>query len=792
MGTMSVRAPWPALDWRWHWAVLLAGLAMAATALAQPLPQAPEVGSLDPLVLTLVLNATNVADAQLVHRETGTGSPRIWLPESLARGWRMNTQGRAQRVIEGTLHAAFCGPRDQCLYDEAGALLTLDLMTEDLLPLRVSAGAAPQVAAASPSGVGAYLNYDVSAWHMGRPGLAALVEGRAYSDWGHGALRLAGVASAGRGRRTLAQAMWQIDQPALRRSWQFGSIAIPDTALAAGLPVHGVRLGTNTQLQPLQNDTLRPQIEGLATRSLRADVFVDGQYRQTAQVPYGPFSIEVQPQYSGRGEIDLVSTDVRGVQSRVSLPYYQAPQMLQPGTTAWSVDLGRLAPAVLGLSDATPVVASAAWRQGLSATVTAQAQMLAAPQTLRVGLSADHVHARLGLSALSAVWQRTPARPQGRLWLGVGHELMTRQWFAGLRTERVGGRCLDADSADPVSERLARPCHRTALSLGGALGPRWSGSAGLDRQRDASNRHTSLASLNLRLQVGARSQFGVGWSRLSLDRRSIGALSLSWSQPLGQGHVGQASVLRQQDGQWATQWSAESMPAPEASGTVTDKVDRWRVYGATGQRDTLGAGWSGRASRADWRADAWADNRGGGLLASVSGAVGVVADRVFAARRIHDAFVLVDVGLPNLPVLLDNREVARTNEAGWAIVTEARAHQPNNVGVDTAGLPIRYSMPLDQQTVVPASAAGVLAQFDVSDGGLAVPVRDAQGRRLPAGAVVRVSTQRLPTAVTSRSEVFLERSDRAAQVDIEWAGQRCSFRYSPEIEPEGGHRCAAP
>jgi outer membrane usher protein len=159
------------------------------------------------------------------------------------------------------------------------------------------------------------------------------------------------------------------------------------------------------------------------------------------------------------------------------------------------------------------------------------------------------------------------------------------------------------------------------------------------------------------------------------------------------------------------------------------------------------------------------------------------------SRRINDAFILVDAGLPDLPVLLDNREVARTNADGWAIVTEGRAYQANSVGVDTSALPIEYAMPRDQLNVVPTSSAGVLARFDISDGGIAIPVRDASGRAIPPGAMVRISTQSLTTAITSRSEVFFERSDRAADVTIEWSGTTCRFNYQPQAEPAGGYRC---
>ena len=68
------------------------------------------------------------------------------------------------------------------------------------------------------------------------------------------------------------------------------------------MPLTGLRIGSNGSLQPSVSKMLRPRMEGLAERSLRADVFVDGLFRQTAQVPYGPYSIELQPQFPGRGD----------------------------------------------------------------------------------------------------------------------------------------------------------------------------------------------------------------------------------------------------------------------------------------------------------------------------------------------------------------------------------------------------------------------------------------------------------------------------------------------------------
>jgi len=194
----------------------------------------------------------------------------------------------------------------------------------------------------------------------------------------------------------------------------------------------------------------------------------------------------------------------------------------------------------------------------------------------------------------------------------------------------------------------------------------------------------------------------------------------------------------------------------------------------------------------DWRAEGTLDAHGGSSASvGVNGAIGYAQGRAFASRRIDDAFVVVEVGVPDLPVLLDNREVARTNGAGWAVVTEARALQANRIGVDIAALPLQYSMPRDSLSVVPALGAGAALVFELSDGGATLAVRDAQGRAPPPGARVRVSTQRTGTAVTSHGEVFLERSDRRARVEIDAPAGRCSFDYDPAT-PAESYRCDPP
>jgi outer membrane usher protein len=753
-------------------------------ALAQYTEPAP--ASVEPIVVSVVLNGTLLTESQLLYRELGPANTRIWIPESEASSWRMGLAGRDTRTFETITHVGFCGSQDRCFYDEASTVLTITLENSKLLPLRIMPALAETGEATEVTSTGGYLNYDVDTWLTSYPGASALLEGRIYSPHGHGSIRTAGVVIGGYGSRTLTQAVWQVDRPRSGYSIQAGSISVPDTSLGAGLPLTGLRIGSNASLSPSTSQVLRPRIDGLVDRSQRTDVFIDGMFRQTTQVPYGPYSIELQPQFPGLGHMDIISTDVSGVQTHSSVPYYYAPEMLTPGASEWSADVGVLASDGRSVGSSPPLVASATLRRGIDRELTLQTQVLAADGAARLTLAAETASPQRGASSAGVIWQRSEAQPQGKWWLDVNHEYATQEFSANIRAEQSLSGCYSTDFTEVLTDRLWRACRTISSGISFNLNNRWSISASIDDRRESRERKTNVSSLSARMQTGPRSQWGLSLQRIAINDQITTGIYLVWSQPLGNNYDGQLSLQQRSREKASLGWSVQSTPPPDAQ-----MDNQWlQAFGTVGEQTNIGARWNKRDAEADWRVAAQVDSRGLTSTLGVSGAVGVAEGRYFMSRRINDAFIVVDVGLPNLPVLLDNREVARTNDKGWAIVTEGRSYQPNNVGVDTSALPIEYAMPRDQQNIVPTSAAGVLAQFDLSDGGISVPVRDAMGNLLPAGAKVSISTQRLHTAVTSRSEVFFERSDRPAEVTIEWGGNRCSFNYKPQDDIAGGYLCA--
>lgn len=752
------------------WLPIAIGLPLSAAAG----DQAPAAAQ--SMVVGLMVNGSPVADSLLVHREP----PRFWLPVAQAQDGRLQTAGREQRLIEGVAHAAFCGEPDRCSFDEGNSLLTITLDAPAIATLHFTDAPPPAPLPSHGGDSGAIVNYDLGVWTMHRPGASAVLDARAFTRYGHGVLRWGRLFAPGSSQPILAQALWQVDSPERGCTAQAGSIQTPDTPLEPGLPLIGLRAGSDARLRPGFNPAPRAAWADVADRALRTDVFVDGLYRQTVEVPFGPYEVDVTPPQTGSSRIDLVTTEINGTRRQQRMDFYASPAMLAPGEQQWSLDAGVMqSPWRLGPEPAQrrSALASASLRRGVHQRLTLQGQALVGHGALRLSLGADTAHARWGAMSAALTWQRSGADPAGRAWLGLAHERLARGGALAVRIERPLSGCGVEPLNDTLADRLRRPCSRAALQAGANPGANWSLHAHAERLLDSRGRRWTGAAMSLRRQVGSDRQLSLSLQQLNIDGRLQRSALLSWSQALGSRYRLQTSLLHDSRRDTVLQWAAQSTPPPTA--TDADADGRLQAWGSVGGDSDVGARWSQRRDVADWRTEAWAGPQGLLLATGVNGAVGSSGGRWFASRHIDEAFVVVDAGQPDLPVLLDNREVARTDARGLAVVTDVRAWQPNLIGIDTQALPIAYSAPRDQMNVTPPGAVGVTARFDIGDGGITLGVRRPNGEPLPSGAKASISSQSLPSAITSRSELFIERADRTAEIRIEWPGHGCRFTYQP-------------
>ncbi len=113
---------------------------------------------------------------------------------------------------------------------------------------------------------------------------------------------------------------------------------------------------------------------------------------------------------------------------------------------------------------------------------------------------------------------------------------------------------------------------------------------------------------------------------------------------------------------------------------------------------------------------------------------------VFLSNWIDDGFAVVNVGIPGVTVLHENRAAGVTDSQGMLLLPALRAYQRNKIEVDPANLPVDAEIESTHEIVTPADRAGALVKFRVrSDSSSAlVTFVKTDGSFVPAGARGRI------------------------------------------------------
>ena len=99
------------------------------------------------------------------------------------------------------------------------------------------------------------------------------------------------------------------------------------------------------------------------------------------------------------------------------------------------------------------------------------------------------------------------------------------------------------------------------------------------------------------------------------------------------------------------------------------------------------------------------------LLGTLDGAVVLSGGHLALGNTIHDSFAVVDVGIPNVPVYLQNRAVTRTGPGGQALVPGLSSYRTNRVSISLKDLPDGTASGVTAMDVIPARKAGSFVDF---------------------------------------------------------------------------------
>jgi outer membrane usher protein len=632
-------------------------------------------------------------------------------------------------------------------YDESAQAIDI-AASLDALKLRViDARAAEAAPPADPILPGVVVNYSLFASGgadiYGRDptfeGASLALDGRAFGPLGTFTQTgiLGSTVNEPDPRFLRLETSWQTTLPEAMLNVRLGDTITGGLAWTRPVRLAGVQVQRDFALRPDLVTFPLPSLRGSAAVPSTVDVLVNGSKAFSRDVDSGPFQLVNLPVLTGAGDAVLVVRDASGREVRTSMPLLVSSALLRPGLFDVSAEIGvpRRSYGSVSNDYDGDVAAVATLRYGISDALTAEAHAEANAALAVVGVGAVAGIAGVGTLSAAATASRTDGKTGTQVHAGVSRA--SGRYAAAASTTRTFGDF--ADLATVASRLTTAP---DGLLYSAAQPPR-----ALDRFSLALPSPFDGGSLNLSYihadaADGTHHQFLNG----SYARPILGRGSFMLSGMLGLGSERSATVyagvslplgpaiaslaLEGRHGATAT----ATLESPRPAG---DDQWGWRLR-AIGASEAVGASGAVAYRTRYGLVEATLDASNQALRGSlqIDGAVAVAGGGVFATNRLDEAFAIVDTGLPNVGVRMQNQPVARSGADGKALVAPLPAYQASTLSLDVNDLPLDAATARTDVRVVPTPRRAVLVAFGVAaeTRSAVVILHDAAGRPLPAGA----------------------------------------------------------
>ena len=757
--------------------VLCCVLACAAT-------RADDAGNLDPgwsqSVLELHVNGVRSGEDVVALRDASGG---LWLSEADLKRLRLYLPHAAPHVTDGKRYFPVAGIRGaKVAFDPEHSAVNLTL------PADAFESSALQFNPARPplsrSGTGAFLNYQLYGQTGQYPDANV---GSAYTELGLfnplGLLDNTVVATDADGVHTFVRlgTTFSHDFPDELETLRLGDdISVPGS-WAEAVRFGGLQWGTNYAIRPDLVTTPLLAASGTAVVPSTIDVFVNGKSVGSSEVPAGPFVVNQVPALNGSGDVTIVVRNALGQEQIVSVPFYSAPVMLQPGLSLYDIDLGPLRENYgLASDDYGPLLASGTWRHGFTQLLTGEIHAEAlhdGPQAAGIDLAQALDHwavvtldlAEGGQPANAGVLGGPPQPSSSGAYgaLGIQHvdarfSLLLEAQHASTGFREVG----DYGSSEPP------PLERNIAQVGWSFGRAGSLQAAWVGQRNFDETRQQTLGVTYQLNVW-RGNFSANVSRTTGVTPDTN-VSVFYVLPLDSRH-NTATQLRYDNSQPTT---------PNAA--LVQTLQKTTPIGA-GDGYLLSAGTDGsyeaqytrQTDAITLQATAARLEEQSAQSLSAAGGLTLMDGELHAARTIQDAFATVEVGgLPHVTVYLDNQPIAQTDSNGQALVPYLRSFDVNRLSIDPLQLPLDATVNDNQVQIVPPYRSGVLVSFPVKRERSGVfKLKRADGSPVPAGATVRFQGADFPVGLDGLT--YVTGYDHGTSGEARWNGGQCTFRLPP-------------
>jgi outer membrane usher protein len=520
---------------------------------------------------------------------------------------------------------------------------------------------------------------------------------------------------------------------------------------------------------------------GTAAVPSSIDVYVDNVRAYSGAIPPGPFNLSDVPMITSGGEAVFVLRDAGGNEQVSTVPFFATQSLLPKGMLDYSLEAGRAREDYgrgnFSYGGANAVAVSLRYGMFDRLTVEAHAEALNDLKMAGLGL-AMNVFNRAEVTLAGGKSLKGAATGSflfGTLRTevaGIGMRFSTRRTFgdyqdlASVTTqENPGG---DIWSTGILSSEVIKNMDALSLtfplfSKDESLGISLINSERLDQTN-------TILSVAYSRQLPWRSaSFRVNAFKDFAGDGGFG-MSVGLSMPLGAlSHAG-TGLARDRNGDIGAVASL-MRSADRQAGSYGYRINLSR------HAASFGATYQTRYGRADV---ALRDTgQGIGASATFDGALVIAGGGLFAGDRINDGFAVVDVGVPHVPVKLNNREAAHTGMFGRALVSDLRSYRLNRISIDPLDVPIDANLAATAQDVVPARRSGVSVDFGGgTDSAALVVLRDTAGAFVKPGSTVRRQGKPTEFIVGYDGEVWIEGLSARNRITVINGAGQCTAEFA--------------
>ncbi|MBS0432872.1 MAG: fimbrial biogenesis outer membrane usher protein [Proteobacteria bacterium] len=536
----------------------------------------------------------------------------------------------------------------------------------------------------------------------------------------------------------------------------------------------GIQLQRNFALQPDLITFPVPAFYGQANLPSTVDLYINGLKQYSSNVPSGPFQLNTVPIVNGNGQAEVVVTDAMGRQTTIAFPFYTTNQLLKPGLSDYSLDLGfvRENYGLDSFDYGSDPAFSGTWRHGANQWLTLEGHTEATAGLMEGGAGADIAVG--GAGVLNASYAASHDHGVGGRQAELGYNWRNDRFNFSLDTLRTFGDYHDIASRYGLSPPKRSDRALAGLILGGA------GSIGVSyiELEYPGQPRSRYASAYYYKSLGARFAFNLSANQ-NLDDHADRSVFLGLSLSLDNNVSATLSAQHDRTGNLAMLDISRPVNPDGGLGWHLRAQDGNNQHGGLAE-----LGYNGQ----DGQILAGVQNFDGDTLgyADLSGALVFMDRQFFFARRIDDAFAVVSTnGIANVPVLLENRPIGTTNAHGDLLITPLNSYQRNKLSIDPLDLPADFAIDRVDAEAVPSDRAGTLVAFGIrSVHAASVILHDADGQPVKEGSAVTLRGSSAPATIVGYDGMtYLENLDAHNTLDVQTARDRCVARF--DYQPQG-------